>query len=717
MARERIAVLGGGPASLTAVFHLTSTPELRRKYAITVYQMGWRLGGKGASGRRHGEKKDGDYDQIEEHGLHILFGFYQNFFDMITKAYGELGRAPAAPLATWREAFHPHRYGVVEYDWDKEWAPLGATVPMNRAVPGQGTALNDSTAYLSFFVQGAIEVIFGSKALYRLQDVVFPTSAERWEKSRGCPRQGKPDRLVRVAVTLVTWALEIARDVTLAVEARCARLLEICQWIEDLLWPIWRAISTINRELNLLVLGLDFFKALLRGTIADGVLLAGGYSKIDRWDFAKWLCRHGMHEETIGSPPVRFIYDAAFSYAFGVAGEKEIGAGVAVRTLLRMGLTYKGAAYYKMSSGMGDTVFGPLYEVLKARGVEFAFFHKVERIGLAEQTNEVESIEIDRQVELKNGDPLGYAPFVDVNGLPAWPNEPRWELIEDAERVRGHDLESYYSGWTGTPITLRKGKDFDRVLYGMPVQTVPFVATELMARSWRWKQMVEKVAAVETLSFQIWLKKDLRELGWTLPSPLLSLFVEPLNTWADMSQTLWSESWPEAGALHPKNVSYFTGAQPDGRFLPPLPKDDPEFEKRRYAAAKLGAIQYLRRDLVMLLPGAANPAEPKCLDWSLLVDPFERTGDARFESQYWRSNCGPSERCTLALPDTNQYRIAPGDTGYRNLTITGDWTDNGFYVACMEGTVMSGILAARAIAGVDFDIIGEALDEGLGFEL
>jgi hypothetical protein len=78
------------------------------------------------------------------------------------------------------------------------------------------------------------------------------------------------------------------------------------------------------------------------------------------------------------------------------------------------------------------------------------------------------------------------------------------------------------------------------------------------------------------------------------------------------------------------------------------------------------------------------------------------------QTQYWRSNCGPSDRCTLPLPDTNQYRIKAGETGYQNLVITGDWIDNGVYIACFEGAVMAGILAARAVSGASFPIVGEA---------
>ena len=41
----RVAVIGGGCAAMAAVWEL-SRPELNGRYAVTVYQEGWRLGGK-----------------------------------------------------------------------------------------------------------------------------------------------------------------------------------------------------------------------------------------------------------------------------------------------------------------------------------------------------------------------------------------------------------------------------------------------------------------------------------------------------------------------------------------------------------------------------------------------------------------------------------------------------------------------------------------------
>jgi uncharacterized protein with NAD-binding domain and iron-sulfur cluster len=82
----KVAIIGGGMAGLSAAWRL-SEPGWRDRFdSITVYQRGWRLGGKAASSRgRHG--------RIEEHGLHIWLGYYENAFEMLRECYAELDRA------------------------------------------------------------------------------------------------------------------------------------------------------------------------------------------------------------------------------------------------------------------------------------------------------------------------------------------------------------------------------------------------------------------------------------------------------------------------------------------------------------------------------------------------------------------------------------------------------------------------------------------------
>src|SRR5690349_9721570 len=126
----RVAIVGGGCAGLSAAFEL-SRPEHQGRYAITIYQLGFRLGGKGASGRGVGGR-------IEEHGLHVWLGFYENAFGMMRECYAELGRDPrTCPVATWQDAFKPAPWVcVTDRGPGGEWQPWIAKFPAGGGLPG-----------------------------------------------------------------------------------------------------------------------------------------------------------------------------------------------------------------------------------------------------------------------------------------------------------------------------------------------------------------------------------------------------------------------------------------------------------------------------------------------------------------------------------------------------------------------------------------------------
>ena len=104
MNKEKIAVIGGGVGAISAVYAIMSRPELRERYDITVYQTGWRLGGKCASGRNQGLN-----NRNQSHGLHVWAGFYLNSISQMTGCYNELNanslRSPDAALGTFDKAF------------------------------------------------------------------------------------------------------------------------------------------------------------------------------------------------------------------------------------------------------------------------------------------------------------------------------------------------------------------------------------------------------------------------------------------------------------------------------------------------------------------------------------------------------------------------------------------------------------------------------------
>ena len=80
-----------------------------------------------------------------------------------------------------------------------------------------------------------------------------------------------------------------------------------------------------------------------------------------------------------------------------------------------------------------------------------------------------------------------------------------------------------------------------------------------------------------------------------------------------------------------------------------------------------------------------------------LSDTIGTSGEARFNSQYWRSNIDPSERYVQAITGTSQYRLKTDQSGFNNLLLTGDWILNGFNMGCVESATLSGMQTANAI--------------------
>src|SRR5689334_4576232 len=134
--RKRIAVLGGGMAGLAAAWELSKPDRADEIESVTVYQRGWRLGGKGASSR-------GVHGRVEEHGLHVWLGYYENAFRLLRECYEELDRPrtdPAAPIKEWRDGFvAASRIGLGERDGEG-WLPWTARFTESDAVPGDPDA-------------------------------------------------------------------------------------------------------------------------------------------------------------------------------------------------------------------------------------------------------------------------------------------------------------------------------------------------------------------------------------------------------------------------------------------------------------------------------------------------------------------------------------------------------------------------------------------------
>lgn len=92
LAPRKIAILGGGMGGLTTAYYLTNQTGWEKQFDITVYQLGWRLGGKCASSR-------GPNDRIEEHGIHGFIGSYFNTLPLMHELYAQLSRPTGAVVS------------------------------------------------------------------------------------------------------------------------------------------------------------------------------------------------------------------------------------------------------------------------------------------------------------------------------------------------------------------------------------------------------------------------------------------------------------------------------------------------------------------------------------------------------------------------------------------------------------------------------------------
>ena len=638
--KTRIAILGGGCGGMTAAFWLTSTQALRDRFEVTVYQRGWRLGGKGASGR------NADCAQrIEEHGLHMWLGCYENAFRTLRACFEEWQPRAGSPIRSWRDAFAPqHQITFTQLDGGPRgdaWSPWDFTMPARDGTPGDGTPL------------------YWADRLLSLAD---------WLGTRLHPSANAPGFAQRTLAWLVLGAIRLGTFAAIVLRLLIATATLLLRSIERT-----RRASRFSIVADL---GLTAIIGVARDILPHGT---PAFERLDEYDLREWLEKHGALKVTIDCAPVRAIYDLGFAYPNGDASSFRNGrgaAGAGLRFLLEWGLSYKGAPLWKMSAGMGDIVFTPLYQVLLARGVDFRFFHEVVRIDLGADGQRVESIVVRRQAEIV-AEP--YRPLVTVKNLDCWPSAPLWDQLVDGERLAGSgaDFESWSTASYGKERTLAAGADFDVVVLAFPPEMIRRVAPALSDHSPAWRAMIDNSASVATQAFQLWLRPSLSDLGWPSGPTVLSAFASPFDTWADMTHLIPREDW--TGDKVPATIAYFCGALASA--------DEPST-----GDVKRNAERWLMDNATFM--------------WPLRFTKGARPAPGVVLESYFRCNVDPSERYVQTLPGSVRYRLAPGSRTFANLYLAGDWTRTRYSSGSVESAVESGMLAAQAIGGEPAHIYG-----------
>jgi uncharacterized protein with NAD-binding domain and iron-sulfur cluster len=653
-------------AGLAAAWRL-SEPGWRARFAsITVLERGFRLGGKGASSR-------GAHGRIEEHGLHVWLGHYDNAFRLLRECYRELDRErtdSACPIRDWRDAFLPTgSLGLFDRHGDS-WAPWVASFSANRLLPGEPDADGRAPSVAELLVRSALLL----RDFYASLAPVRPAA-----QAVTLSLLSTPPSTRRPATRALGPTLLAASQQLLLLARRGGRRLAgpggaaaIDAAVAPLLGRLAPAVVTdpAARRLHDLV---DLVRAVLVGMAVDGL---GGerdaYEAINHLDFREWLAGHGARPATLQSALVRGQYDLVFSHERGDPTRPRFAAGWGVFLSSKLWFHYKGAIFWKLRGGMGEAVFAPLYQALVARGVRFRFFAEVRELEPSPDGSHVRSVLVRRQAAVAAG-PDHYQPLVTVKGLPCFPAAPdRCQLA--ASPASGE-------------AALRYGEDFDLLVFAIPPGMGRRVCARLAAQRPDWREMLERLGTVATHAFQVWLGPNERALGWPHPGTTMSAFAKPFDTWASMSHLVELEDW--RAVTPPATVGYFCSTLPD---------PGPEAESDAADRTRAQAVAFLERQSRHFWPNAVDPATGG-FRWGYLCADSDLAGPDRFATQYWTANTDPSDRYVQALPGTDRYRLRPDASGYRNLVVAGDWTDCGINAGCIEAAAVSGLQAANALLG------------------
>jgi uncharacterized protein with NAD-binding domain and iron-sulfur cluster len=686
MARKQIAILGGGIAALSAAFELTELDPNNEMFDITVYTIGWRLGGKGAVGRNAAKGY-----RAEEHGLHVWTGFYDNAFQLVDRVYAAQREQDIRPPFGGREsAFKGLNHCVLmepaglqdKPDPCTDWNTWVINLVPHEGLPGTPRDYFFSpTEFLRSLIESSAELMKPLRSLL----------ADKWPES-GYPgwttdaeRQAGPFSAAQARIaSLPSDPLTVTRR----------QSEELQMLLQNSIEPVQKAaLSAVGEDRKSLIL-CEIALVIMFGMLRDEVIW-NGFDCIDDFEWKEWMLRNGCCPDTLKSAIVRGCYDYVFGF---VRGQTDVGAGTGTRILLKLMFAYRGSFFYLLRATMGELIFAPLYQVLCHRKVKFNFFTRIDSIELSTDGESVEFIQTTIQARPKKST---YYPLIEIPdgtdqgyNIPTWPSEPVYCRLQDGEHLHGVDFESAWSPWRGVGCeTLKLGTHFDEVVLGISIGAFGTICRDLICQIPRWERMTTAVKTTATTAFQAWTTKTTCELGAKTQHTVSSGFQLPFDSWGDLSLMLPMEKWPTGKP--PEGLAYFVGCLSDA-CLPP--SSDPDSPKKALDQAKAATLDWINKYLFRLWPNVVDAQHQ--VQWDRFFDPENGHEEERLEAQYLRVNINPSDRYVLSVKGSVSARMRADESGVDNLYLAGDWVRTGINAGCIEASVMAGRAAAAAIAGV-----------------
>jgi uncharacterized protein with NAD-binding domain and iron-sulfur cluster len=711
-AKERVVIVGAGPAGLSTAFHLTdpvTNPEWQTRYEVDVYQLGWRVGGKGATGRNPDAG-----ERLQEHGIHVFGNMYFNSFRMMGTCFAEVEWDEHDQHRTLETAFLPSLAQYESEYWDGKWHGQLGNFPDNGSRPWEG------------------EVWPGSRGI--VMEVLNVIHRHLGDAMEGRHTPGPKVRRWNPWAWFKRWLERRTGDVLLDIfedierhqlEERLHPRPPSHEHHDEVLHLLERALAHLANRFaadsnhvgrRVAYIDADLVVTTFRGVLKDDLVVAG-VDSIDGENYREWLQRHGASTTTLDAGAPQALPNTSLAYQHGDTTQIPTMSAAAFVTFFLRQLSGKGSGAYFFAEGTGETIMKPLYRLLTQRGVRFHFFHKLADVapGPGPTATTIDTLTFDVQATVSAG-ATAYEPMRRMaDGELVWPDRPLYDQLAEGSSlaagdelpVGGYDLESWWTAWA--PVgqrVLRRGQDFDRVVLATPISTLEHTCPSVIAHPTAaptWGPMVANVASAATQAVQLWIDVPTTELGWPKPPGPTDRFVgalynQDLTSFCDFSDLIDQERWPADDK--PKALLYLIGALSDPEVIPPF--TDHDFPKRQHERIKWATIQWLRTVDGLLPKASTSPIDPRSFGFERLhaYDPAHRgRGVNQFDQQFWKANIDPNERYTLNVAGTIQYRLDAWASGFENLVLAGDWIYTGFNVGSFEGAVMSGKLASFALTG------------------
>ena len=331
--KKKIVILGGGMGAMVTAFELTSQPNWQDLYDITLYQLGWRLGGKCASGRNMTPHQPYEPDyRIQEHGFHIFFGFYANTFRVMKECYDALGNEKGTFQGI-ENAFKPQSFIVLE-DQDKRgrWVPWNINFPYsNDKFPwsAKDIEVGSPWEYILKMFEFMLHKHSDSPHLDSLSSTsrieldpdrepialeLLPQVAKRLETP-------KENLLSSSHREVLAHAHQFAHSLPKDIQHHSPEDHKVLNWLlerainfarqnlEDVIAKLEEKFEHLLLDAHRLLITLNLGYAIARGMMVNTIFDWQSFNDLDQHDFRTWVGQNGAGPETANSVLVQAMYE------------------------------------------------------------------------------------------------------------------------------------------------------------------------------------------------------------------------------------------------------------------------------------------------------------------------------------------------------------------------------------------------------------------------